>query len=66
MTITLNGERKDVPDRTTAAGLLQQLDIKPGHVVVEVDMDVIPRERLDECELRDGATVELIKFVGGG
>ncbi|MFW6367137.1 MAG: sulfur carrier protein ThiS [bacterium] len=66
MTITLNGEQRELPDGTSAAALLETLDIHPEHVVVEVDLDIIPRDALEKCELRNGATVEIIKFVGGG
>lgn len=66
MTITLNGERRDVPDGLTVAALLQYLELRPEHVAVEVNRDLVTRTRHDQTALADGDVLEVVTLVGGG
>ena len=66
MTITLNGDRKDLPAPTTVLGLLTRLEIDPRVVAVELNRVVVKRARYSETAIEDGAEVEIVSFVGGG
>ena len=66
MKITLNGESRELTARTTIAGLLAQLQLDPGRVAVERNREVAPRDRFEQTELRDGDTIEVVHFIGGG
>ncbi len=66
MELQVNGERRQVPNGTTAAALLEQLGVQPGRVVVEVNVTVIKRDQLAATLLKDGDQVEIVQFVGGG
>ncbi|MBU0686247.1 MAG: sulfur carrier protein ThiS [Candidatus Margulisbacteria bacterium] len=44
--------------------LFKDLKINPEVVVVEKNGEIIPRK--NNCELKDGDRLEIIKFVGGG
>ena len=66
MELQVNGERRQVPNGTTAAALLEQLGVQPGRVVVEVNVTVIKRDQLAATVLKDGDQVEIVQFVGGG
>lgn len=66
MDVTVNGEARRVPDGTTAAGLLQQLDIRPERVVVEVNLTILKRDQLASTTLKPGDRIEIVHFVGGG
>jgi thiamine biosynthesis protein ThiS len=33
---------------------------------VERNGEIVPRDRYEECELRDGDVIEVVHFVGGG
>lgn len=66
MTITLNGERRSVPDGLTVAGLLRHLEVRPEHVAVEVNRDLVRRARHEETSLADGDVLEVVTLVGGG
>ena len=66
MIITVNGQDHMVPDPTTLTELLQQLDLDPRAVVVELNRKIVRRPRLAETRLANGDTVELVHFVGGG
>jgi sulfur carrier protein len=66
MTITLNGESRDVAAGTTVADLLGELEIMPKHVAVEVNLELVPRARHAERVLRDNDRLEVVTLVGGG
>ena len=66
MTITLNGEQRDVPELLTVASLLGLLGVKPEHVAVERNRDLVPRARHAEATLAPGDDIEVVTLVGGG
>lgn len=66
MEVTVNGERRTVPDGTTVLGLLQLLELDPSRVAVELDREIVKASRWAETRLRPDARVEIVQFVGGG
>lgn len=65
MTITVNGKtRIDVP--ASVADLLTQLRLDPARVAVELNLEILPRDRFAETALSDGDALEIVQFVGGG
>ncbi len=64
--LVVNGDQRSVPAPATVAGLLAHLGLDARMVVVEVNREIIRRPRHEEVTLRDGDTVELVHFVGGG
>jgi thiamine biosynthesis protein ThiS len=66
VTITLNGEPREVPEPVTLDGLLRHLDLDPRMVVVELNREIVRRPMLAGTPLVEGDTVELVHFVGGG
>ena len=66
MEIFFNGEPRIVPDGTSVAGLLEQLEIQPRQVAVEVNLELVPRTRHGERLLASGDRLEVVTLVGGG
>ena len=66
MQIEVNGQRREVADGTTIAGLLSELDVKVPHVAVEVNLEVVPRAQHGATALQDGDRLEVVTLVGGG
>lgn len=66
MRVRLNGEERTVPDGVTVKGLLESLDLHPALVVVELNREILGREQYGRTQVRDGDTIELVHFVGGG
>ncbi len=66
MQITLNGKSQAVDERTTVADLLEGLDLKPIRVAVEVNEDIVSRDRYGDTVIREGDRIEIVTFVGGG
>ena len=52
--ITLNGQRREVPEPLTVAELLGHLGLKPEYVAVEVNRDLVSRSRHAETRGRAG------------
>ena len=67
-TLTVNGQEREFPHGVPGSleDLVLQLAVTNSAVVAEVDGVVINQDAFARTELRDGQTVELIRFVGGG
>jgi len=66
MDVMVNGKSMELADGTTAAGLLERLQIHPERVVVEVNLAIVKRGQLPSTALKTGDQVEIVHFVGGG
>lgn len=66
MTITVNGKEKEVRAPLTVRGLLDALELDPLRVAVELNREILLRERFEETALNDGDRLEIVQFVGGG
>lgn len=65
MKLRVNGEDFET-GAETLTGLIEQLNLKPEGVAVEVNLNVIKKKDYGETRLREGDAVEIVKFVGGG
>lgn len=63
--VKVNGEMMDM-DGKTVAQLLETMDTSSQRVAVELNMDIVPRASYGETVLKDGDSVEVVRFVGGG
>jgi thiamine biosynthesis protein ThiS len=66
MTITVNGEPREVAPGTSVSALLESLGLHPRLIVVEHNREILDRARYDATEVRSGDNFELVHFVGGG
>jgi thiamine biosynthesis protein ThiS len=66
MEITLNGKAREVGDGITVSRLLEDLGLQPLRVAVQVNLDIIKRERYGEVVLQPDDTVEILTFMSGG
>ena len=66
ITLSVNGERREIPEGSTLTDLLSHLEIDPRMVVVEHNRVIVRRTRLDGVRVREGDTIEIVQFVGGG
>ena len=64
--ISVNGDAMSVPSGTTVATLLQLLDVETAQIAVELDGSIVGHERWREISITPGATLEIVRFVGGG
>lgn len=66
MKLTINGEPREFEALTTVAELISELGMKPDRVAVELNRELIPRNRWSEARLADDDKLEIVHFVGGG
>ncbi|MBI2094326.1 MAG: sulfur carrier protein ThiS [Candidatus Omnitrophica bacterium] len=66
MQLTVNGEVREVPEGTNVLQLLEQLQVAPERVVVEVNLDILKRAQHASLILKAQDRVEIVQFVGGG
>jgi thiamine biosynthesis protein ThiS len=66
MTVTVNGQPRELPAPLTVAELLERLELPPRGVAVEVNLQIVPRLRHAEHCLADGDKLEIVTLVGGG
>ncbi len=66
MTITLNGQKKDIPDGITVLGLLEHLSIQQQRVAVERNEEIVKKAHYAETVIREGDLLEVVSFMGGG
>ncbi len=66
MKLKLNGTLSEFQDSTTVSGLLKSLHIEPVRVAVEVNLEVIKKQDFQKCVLKDGDSIEIVNFIGGG
>ena len=66
MKIYFNGELREVAASTTIAALLEQCDLEPQYVAVEVNCELVPRQRHRDYVLKAEDRLEVVTLVGGG
>jgi sulfur carrier protein len=69
MKLHINGDPRDFNDALapfTMAALIESLGMKSDRVAVELNRDIVPRDRWTETTLKDGDQLEIVHFVGGG
>ncbi len=64
--VRLNGKERQITSGLTVTGLLDALDLRPALVVVELNRVIVGREEYAKTPIKEGDTVELVHFVGGG
>jgi len=71
MNIYINGEERAFADpaspaQFTLAVLIESLAMKPDRIAVELNRNIVPRDRWPQTQLKDGDRLEIVHFVGGG
>lgn len=68
MLVTINDERRELPDGATVASVVESLVGASGGrgVAIAVDNEVVPRTAWSATTLSDGAHVEVLAAVQGG
>lgn len=66
MRVTINGEPQAVTEGLTVAQLVSELHLAQRRIAVEINRELVARERYPAHHLRDGDQIEIVQFVGGG
>lgn len=65
MNIVVNG-REILFEKKNISHLLEIYKIDPETVAVERNGTILHREEFSETEIKEGDTIEIVRFVGGG
>ncbi|MBZ5683144.1 MAG: sulfur carrier protein ThiS [Acidobacteriia bacterium] len=69
MKLQINGEERSFGDAATPftlADLVDALGMKADRVAIELNRDIVARDRWSETKLAEGDRLEVVHFVGGG
>jgi len=68
MKLQINGEEKtfNSPAPSTLSQLVEILGMKADRIAVELNREIVPRDRWSETALGEGDRLEIVHFVGGG
>jgi thiamine biosynthesis protein ThiS len=66
MRVFVNGDEKDLRDRISLAELIEQLDLPPARIAIELNREVVRRSDWGSTMLKDEDRIEIVHFVGGG
>lgn len=64
--VTINGNSVELERAVSIRELLLSADVPPNYLAVEVNADVVPRDRHDTQLVQDGDQIEVVTLVGGG
>ncbi len=66
MNIVLNGKVREIGDSISLLQLLDELSLHPQQVAVEINREIVKRDRYEHYYIQDGDEIEILRFVGGG
>ena len=66
ISITVNGERRQLDQPLNCAELLDQLELAGRRVALERNGEIVPRSRFALERLAEGDRLEIVVAVGGG
>jgi sulfur carrier protein len=69
MKLKINGEERDFEVSAapfSLSNLVEVLGMKADRVAVELNRDIVTRDRWSETPLKEGDSLEVVHFVGGG
>jgi len=64
--VQINGESREVRDRSTLSDLVGKLSLAPARIAIELNQQVVRRDQWDQTTLAEGDRIEIVHFVGGG
>ena len=66
MNITINGKQHPLNAAQNLTDIVNAYCKTPKHVISELNGSIIPSDKWANTSLKDGDTLELVTFVGGG
>ena len=66
MKLTINGNEKEFTTNITLLDVVKELSLEGKVMAAAVNMEIVKQDAWDKHQLKDGDTLELLDFVGGG
>lgn len=64
--VRINGEERIIPAGLNIRDLVAHLGLDPERVAVELDRRLVRKPEWDATPVEEGASLEIVTFVGGG
>ena len=64
--IQLNGDPYEINEQTNLNELLNKLKIEKNKVAIEVNGEIVQKDKYQNLVLRKDDKVEIVHFIGGG
>ena len=64
--ITVNGKEVKDLEEQTVADYLEENGYRMNRIAVELNGGILPKYEYSETRLKDGDSMEIVTFVGGG
>jgi sulfur carrier protein len=66
ITVSINGATRQLPDSTSVAALIDELNLTGKRIALERNGEIVPRSLFGAHQLADGDMLEVVVAVGGG
>ena len=66
MQIKVNGEIKEMAEGSSMLDLIRSLGVEERVMASALNMEIIKQDAWESTVLKEGDTIELLDFVGGG
>jgi sulfur carrier protein len=67
MVVRVNGKERDLDAaQMSVRGLLDLLGVRGPMIAVELNREIVKKDRYVETLVRDGDSIEILQLVGGG
>ena len=63
--VKINGEDKEIDGRNLLE-YLNEAGVETERVVVEKNLEIIPKDQFGQVVIQDEDVIEVVRFVGGG
>ncbi len=66
MNVYLNGKKEEIADGMTLSKLLEARKIRPEVVTVELNDNIVEKDKFKDTELKPDDKLEFVYYMGGG
>jgi len=66
ITVSINGATRQLPDSTSIAALIAEMDLTGKRIALERNGEIVPRSAFATEQLAEGDKLEVVVAVGGG
>ena len=64
--IRANGKIKFIPENYKMSDLVKNLNIPIKKVAIELNQEIIDKNKLNKIKFKNNDTIEIVHFIGGG
>lgn len=66
ITVSINGTARQLPDLTSVAALIEEMNLTGKRIALEHNGEIVPRSLFATRQLAEGDKLEVVVAVGGG